>query len=129
MLIAASLFVLMFALPFPNAAFFSILQAKVAPDLQGRVFAALGQVAALLTPVAFLLAGPLADKVFEPAVRSAAWTPLAWLVGVGPGAGIGLMLVIAGAATGLLTLAVYALPAIRRLEATLPDYEAVAQTV
>jgi MFS family permease len=124
--IAASFFMLMFSLPFVNAALMSILQTKVAPDLQGRVFAALSQVTALLMPAAFLVAGPLADRVFEPVTRLAAWRYAAWLVGAGQGAGMGLMLVIGGVLTTLVSLAVYALPAVRRMEATLPDYEAAA---
>src|SRR5205085_8707202 len=67
--IGASLFLLLFALAFTNAPFWSILQAKVAPDLQGRVFAAYLQGVTLLAPLAFLVAGPLADQVFEPATR------------------------------------------------------------
>jgi hypothetical protein len=123
--IGASLFAQMFAIPIVNAAFISVLQAKVAPDLQGRVFAVIGQVAALLTPAAYLIAGPLADKVFEPAARSAAWGPLVWLTGAGQGAGMGLMFLIAGVALALLSLGVYALPATRQMEDTLPDFEAV----
>ena len=71
--IGASLFLMFFALAFTNAPFWSILQAKVAPDLQGRVFAAYLQVLMLLTPLAFLVAGPLADRVFEPARRLPVW--------------------------------------------------------
>ena len=110
--------------PITNAATMSILQAKVAPDLQGRVFAAFGQINGVLTPLAYLLAGPLADRVFEPARRLPSWRFVAWAVGLGPGAGIGLMFVVAGALTALLSLAVYALPVIRRLEADLPDHQA-----
>ncbi len=125
--IAASLFMLMFTLPFANAAFMSVLQTKVAPDLQGRVFAALSQITTLLVPAAYLLAGPLADRVFEPMAHRAAWGAAAWLVGVGQGAGIGLMFVIGGGLTASLSGVVYALPSIRRMEANLPDYE-VAKT-
>lgn len=119
--LAAAFIVFMAMMPITNAATISILQAKVAPDLQGRVFAAFGQINGVLTPLAFLIAGPLADQVFEPARRLPTWRAVAWAVGAGPGAGIGLMFVIGGALTLLLTLAVYALPAIRHLEADLPD--------
>ena len=88
--LAASFFVFMFTVPITNAATISIFQAKVAPDLQGRVFAAVGQINGVLAPVAFLIAGPLADQVFEPARRLVAWRAVAWAVGAGPGAGIGL---------------------------------------
>jgi MFS family permease len=126
--IAASLFMLMFANPFIEAAAMSILQAKTAPDLQGRVFAAVGQITALLRPAAYLVAGPLADRVFEPGRRAPAWRLVAWLVGADQGAGIGLMFVVGGTLTLFLILAVYGLPVIRRMEATLPDHDAAAET-
>jgi DHA3 family macrolide efflux protein-like MFS transporter len=120
--IAASLFMLMFAVPFIEAAAMSIFQAKTPPDLQGRVFASIGQLTALLRPMAYLIAGPLADRVFEPARRMPLWRHVAWLVGAGQGAGIGLMFVIGGTLTLFLILAVYGVPAIRRMETTLPDH-------
>ena len=120
--IAASLFGLSFALVWANAPFSSILQAKVPPDLQGRVFAAIGQAAMLMTPLAGLIAGPLADRIFEPARRLPAWRSVGWLVGAGPGAGMGLMFVVAGVLLLAGSSAAYAIPAVRRLEADLPDH-------
>jgi hypothetical protein len=64
----------------------------------------------------------LADRVFEPARHGPAWGNVAWLVGAGPGAGMALMFAVAGALIVALSLAVYAVPAVRRLEADLPDY-------
>ena len=124
--IALSLFLCMFAIPFINAALTSMLQEKVPPDLQGRVFATLGQIVALLTPLSYLASGPLADRLFEPARRLPLWSNVAWLVGAGRGAGMGLMFAISGLLTLLVSLAVYAIPAIRRMEETLPDYQATA---
>ncbi len=120
--LGAALFLLLFVLAFANAPFWSIMQAKIAPDLQGRVFAAYLQVAMLLAPLASLVAGPLADRVFEPARRQSIWRDVGWLVGVGPGAGMGMMFVVAGSVILTLSLAVYAIPAVRRLEADLPDH-------
>jgi hypothetical protein len=124
--LAAAFFAFMVMLPFVNTASASIFQAKVAPDVQARVFAAKGQIATLTMPLALLIAGPLVDRVAEPAVRSPGWRAVAWLVGAHAGAGMGLLLVIAGLATAALSLVAYALPAMRRLEATLPDHAAVA---
>jgi DHA3 family macrolide efflux protein-like MFS transporter len=124
--IGASLFLVLFALTFTDAPFWSIMQAKIAPDLQGRVFAAHLQVAMLMAPLAFLVAGPLADRVFEPARHQPAWQSVGWLVGVGPGAGMGMMFVVAGTLILALSLAVNAIPAVRRLEADLPDHAAAA---
>jgi MFS transporter, DHA3 family, macrolide efflux protein len=124
--LGASLFLMLFALAFTDAPFWSILQAKVAPDLQGRVFAAYLQLIMLLGPLAFLVAGPLADRVFEPARHQPVWQSVGWLVGDRPGAGMGLMFVVAGVLILALSLAVYAIPAVRRLEADLPDHVAAA---
>jgi DHA3 family macrolide efflux protein-like MFS transporter len=122
--LAASFFAFMFALPFVNTASTSIFQAKVAPDVQGRVFAAISQIGVLTMPLALLIAGPLTDRVAEPAVRLPSWKLVAWLVGAHAGAGMGLLLVFGGLATAALSLFAYALPAIRQLEATLPDHAA-----
>jgi DHA3 family macrolide efflux protein-like MFS transporter len=124
--IGASLFATSFAIAFANAPFFSILQAKIAPDLQGRVFAAYFQIAMLMTPLAAVIAGPLADRVFEPARRQPVWQSVGWLVGVRSGAGMGMIFVVAGALILGISLAVYAIPAVRRLEADLPDHAAAA---
>ncbi|MCD4687423.1 MAG: MFS transporter [Anaerolineae bacterium] len=125
-LMGMALFGMMIPLPIINAAFMSVLQIKTPADLQGRVFAAVTQIAMLLSPISYLLAGPLADQVFEPAVGTAAWDVVAPLVGTQEGAGIGLMAVIAGTLIILSSAAFYALPMVRHMEATLPDYEAVA---
>jgi hypothetical protein len=71
-----------------------------------------------------LLAGPLADLVFEPAMMpGGSWVPLfGWLVGNGPGAGMSVMFVIAGALGMLVGLAGYAIPIIRGVESILPDH-------
>jgi len=109
------------ATPFIMAPTQSLMQAKVAPEVQGRVFAAVDQFVTLLSLGTYLVAGPLADRVFEPAVGQPGWKVVAPLVGNGRGAGMGLMCVIGGALTVLVSLVVYAIPAIRHMEANLPD--------
>ncbi len=124
--LGAALFLTLLPIPMINASFSSMLQAKVAPDVQGRVFAVLGQIGSFLTPLAYLLAGPLADQVFEPAVGQAGWETVAPLVGNGVGSGMGMIIAIGGALAALTTVVVYALPSVRHMEANLPDYEPVA---
>jgi MFS family permease len=125
--LGATLFLLMLPLPMVNASFMSMIQAKVPPDLQGRVFAALSQVSLGLMPIALMLIGPLADRVFEPAVGGPGWDVVAPLVGSERGAGMGLIFFIAGSLMFLLTIAVYSRRSVREMEATLPDYAAVAR--
>ena len=105
----------------------AIWQAKVAPDVQGKVFAARRLIAQLSAPVAMLLAGPLADAVFEPAMMpgGALARLLGPLAGTGPGAGMGLMFVMSGVAGTLVGLGGYLFPAIRRVETAIPNHDAV----
>jgi hypothetical protein len=71
-----------------------------------------------------LLAGPVADNVFGPAMMpEGSWANLfGWLVGTGPGAGISLMFVVAGGLGMLVALGGYAIPAVRNVEDNLPDH-------
>ncbi|MCL5999026.1 MAG: hypothetical protein M1546_23645 [Chloroflexi bacterium] len=48
----------------------AIYQAKVPPDVQGRVFAARRMIAFLTNPLSPLIAGVLADRVLEPVMRT-----------------------------------------------------------
>ncbi|MFC2078301.1 MFS transporter, partial [Candidatus Bipolaricaulota bacterium] len=59
--------------PFVNGASQSIWQAKVAPDVQGRVFSARRMIAFGIGPVVPVLAGMLADYVTEPAMTTVTW--------------------------------------------------------
>jgi MFS family permease len=114
-----------FVTVFINASNQAIWQSKVPPDVQGRVFAARRMIAQVVGPLGILLAGPLADRVFEPAMReggSLAGT-FGGLVGTGPGAGIGLLMVITGGLAALVGLAGYWIPAIRDAESLLPDHD------
>ncbi|WP_373528908.1 MFS transporter [Nostoc sp.] len=100
-----------------------ILQKKVAPDVQGRVFALSQMIAGAALPLAYLIAGPLADKVFEPLLATDG--PLAGtigkLIGVGSGRGIGLLFVVVGIFTMLTGVAAYQYPPLRLIEKELPD--------
>lgn len=120
-----STFFMMLWVPMINASFLSVMQIKTPPDLQGRVFAALSQVSLLLMPLSYLIAGPLADRVLEPAIGSGAWDLVAPLVGRDPGAGIGLIMLCNGVLLSVTSLAVYGVPMIRHFEQTLPDYAPV----
>ncbi len=108
----------------------SIWQSKVPPEVQGRVFAARGLVTSIADPLSLALGGILADRLFEPAMMpDGNLTPiLGGLVGTGPGAGMGVMLVICGLLSAFSGLAGYAIPAVRHVEDILPDYVPVLAT-
>jgi MFS family permease len=114
-----------FFIPFINGSNQAIWQAKVAPDVQGRVFAARRLIAQITVPVALLLTGPLADQVFEPAMREGGvWTSaFSWLVGTGPGAGMALMFILFGLIGVMVGFGGYLFPAIRNAEDLLPDHK------
>lgn len=123
---AAASFVGSFFAPIINGSNQAIWQAKVAPDVQGRVFTTRRLIAWLVIPLASLAAGPLADRVFEPAMQEGGRLASLFgpLVGSGPGAGIALMFVF----TGLLAMAAgasgYLFRIVRDAEILLPDHDA-----
>ena len=111
---------------FTNGASQSIWQAKVAPDVQGRVFSARRMIAWSVGPITPILAGLLADYVTEPAMTGNTWLAqtFGWMVGNTPGSGMALQLVL----TGVLYITVAVLtylfvPHVRNLEAELPDHD------
>ncbi len=120
---ATGLFVLLVCLPIAGGTSQAIWQAKVPPHLQGRVFSLQAMLGLAATPLAYLLAGPLADGVFEPLLATGG--PLAAtvgrLTGTGPGRGVGLLFLV----LGLFTIAVAAFALfhdrVRHLEEEIPD--------
>jgi DHA3 family macrolide efflux protein-like MFS transporter len=123
---AAAGFFAMFFVPILNGSNQAIWQTKVAPDLQGRVFATRSLIAQISTPVSMLLSGPLADYVFEPAMMPGGRlaSVIGGLIGTGPGAGMKSMFFIAGILGILVGLSGYAFPIVRNIEDILPDYQA-----
>jgi DHA3 family macrolide efflux protein-like MFS transporter len=47
--------------PITNGPVFAIMQARVAPEMQGRVFTLLQSAASAMSPLSLLIAGPVAD--------------------------------------------------------------------
>jgi MFS family permease len=115
-------FVAVLFAPLINASNQAIWQAKVPPDVQGRVFASRRMIAWGVAPVSRLLAGPLADRVLEPAFTTGDGM-LARVFGTGPGAGMGFQLAVAGVLTALIGLGGYLFPIVRNAEDLLPDHD------
>jgi hypothetical protein len=113
-------------IPFIVSGYNTIWQLKVAPAIQGRVLAVADMFRSLPKPVGYLLAGPIADRLLEPAMQpGGALTPLfGWLVGTGPGAGIGLMFVGTAICGTVMSCSGYLFRAIRCVEDELPDHDA-----
>jgi len=121
---AAGAFFVTFFLALLNTSSGAIWQAKVPPDVQGRVFAVRRMVGAVGAPIAMLCAGPLADYVFEPLMASGRplTEVLAHVVGTGPGAGMSLMFVLGGGGGLLLALAGLATRRLRDIDTLIPDH-------
>jgi hypothetical protein len=120
-------FLAAFFIPFIVGANQSIWQSKVAPEVQGRVFSARGMLQPLSMPLGYLLAGPLADHLFEPAMMAngSLTGAFGWLVGSGPGAGMALMFFCTSLLGMAMSLSGYLFPAVRNIEGELPDHDAV----
>lgn len=122
-LIAVGTVLLMLGSPVVNTASQVIWQLKVTPEMQGRVFALRRMVAQAAYPLGIVLAGPLADRVFEPLLAPGGGLAgsLGRVIGIGPGRGIGFMFILAGLGTVILAAAGWAHPRVRRLEEEIPD--------
>ena len=109
--------------PIANAASQAIWLAKVAPDVQGRVFAARMMIGSAITPLAYLLAGPLADRVAEPlmAEGGALASTAGRILGTGAGRGMGLIVVVTGLVVAVAPIVAALIRPIRRVEVELPD--------
>ena len=110
--------------PIVNVSMDSFLQAKVPPDLQGRVFSASDFISQAMLPITPLLAGYFGDRIFEPAMGTggALADLFGWLVGTGPGSGFGLLIFLCGIGGTLIGLAGYLIPSLRNIDKLLPDF-------
>jgi hypothetical protein len=110
--------------PVVNVSIDAFLQAKVPPDLQGRVFSASDFISQAMIPFTALIAGYFGDQVFEPAMRTGGSlvTTFGWLVGTGPGSGFGLLILLCGIGGTLVGLAGYLTPSIRNVDVLVPDF-------
>jgi MFS transporter, DHA3 family, macrolide efflux protein len=95
-----------------------IWQSKVPAALQGRVIGSLRTVTFSTLPITFVLAGPLADRVFEPLMSpsGALSGSVGRLMGVGPGRGIALLLLVVGVVPLAGAIVGYLSPRIRGVE-------------
>lgn len=97
-LVAAGAFVAHLTIAVVNGSSQTIWQTEVEPELQGRVFSISDMISRSCTPLAYVLVGPLADGVFEPALASegALAGSLGILIGTGPGRGVAALFMLQG---------------------------------
>jgi len=126
-LVAVAAFLFYFTLPFVSGSSQAIWQSKVPPEVQGRVFAVRRMIAWSSVPLSYMVAGPLAQYVFEPMLSQGGLLAgsVGRFIGTGPGRGIGFLFVIMGGLTLLIVACGYFYPRLRLLEDevidTIPD--------
>jgi hypothetical protein len=122
-LITIGLFVALLQIPVLNSCSQAIWQTKTEPGMQGRVFGIRMMIAWFSNPLAYFLAGPLAEHVFEPLMAVHGFLAGTWLkaIGTGPGRGIGLFLVLNGLVALIGTTGCYWKRRLWRLEDEVPD--------
>ncbi len=114
--------------PLCNSSNQAIWQSKTPPDVQGKVFAARRVIAWGASPLATLIAGPLADRWLSPGMLpGGSLAPMFGpLVGTGPGTGISL-LGVGVAVLGLLVMGLmFGVRRVRDVEVLVPDFESVS---
>jgi MFS family permease len=118
-----------FAASLPIPLFYSssnaIWYSKVPPALQGRVLAADQMIGLVITAFSALIAGPLVDRIFEPAMQSGGSLAGVFgaIVGTGSGAGIALLYTFTALCTMLVGIGGYAFRTLRDVEVLLGDRE------
>jgi MFS family permease len=101
----------------------TLWQRKIAPGMQGRVFAILEMIGRSAAPLAIALAGPLAERVFEPLMSggSSFATNIGAIIGTGAGRGIGLMFLLMGLVKAGSAAAGWLFRPLRSVEEALPN--------
>ncbi len=120
-LVASAIF--FFAMPISSACSEVIWQSKVAPQFQGRVLAATWMVTIGSTQLGYLVSGPLAQYIFEPLMVTDGLlaSSVGALIGTGAGRGIGLMFIVFGGLSIVITVLSYFSRRLRNVEVELPD--------
>ncbi|GAA6618280.1 hypothetical protein NUACC26_040910 [Scytonema sp. NUACC26] len=122
-LLATATFFFLLCIPPVNGGAVVIFQKKVPVAIQGRVFALNSALTGASLLLGYALAGPLADRIFEPlmATNSPLARSIGQIIGIGLGRGIGLLFIIIGVLTMLTTVVAYQYPPLRFVESELPD--------
>jgi MFS transporter, DHA3 family, macrolide efflux protein len=122
-LVTSAAFVVFFSFAISNGTIRTLMNSKVEVGAQARVFAMSFMMTSLAQPLGYLIAGPLADRVFGPLLAFNG--PLAGsvgkILGVGPGRGIAMMFIVAAILNLVVIAGGYSFRPLRMLESDLPD--------
>lgn len=122
-LIGAGLFITGISFVFVSASNRVIWQIKADPQVQGRVFSLQAALGVGAQSLGILIAGPLAEGLFEPLMsgQGALVGSVGELIGSGPGRGIAVMFLILGMLQLLIAVVSSTVSRVRLLEDSLPD--------
>ena len=97
-IITVSGFLFFAALPFVNTSADVLARSNIPDEKQGRAWGLIGILSQFGFVIAYAVSGVLADRVFNPLLRSngALAATVGRIIGVGDGRGIGLLLIISG---------------------------------
>ncbi len=123
-------FLMFLSIPPAQSASYALWQTKVPSHLLGRCMSMLRMTGEAALPLGYLLAGPLAEYVFEPALMpgGALASSVGSVIGVGPGRGLGLMFIVLGFALSAIAAIGYAMRSVREIDRALPDATAANAT-
>jgi predicted MFS family arabinose efflux permease len=101
----------------------ALWQTKVPPGMQGRVLSLRRMISMSGLPLAYVLAGPLADGLFEPMLRpgGALVSSLGQVIGSGMGRGTGVLFSVIGGLMLVLVTATDLNPRSRRVQEEVPN--------
>lgn len=121
--VSLGIFVILVSVPIGAGISQAFWQSKIPPELQGRVFSLRTLLAMGATPASYLLAGPLADGVFEPMLAGDGLlaTSVGSVIGTGPGRGIGAFFIVLGISIVAVVIYTARHPQIRSLDVAVPD--------
>lgn len=122
-LCTVAIFFHFFSLPIVVSCRHAIFQSKIMPHVQARVFAINRMLINFSLLLAYLVAGPLADYVFEPllTINGSLAGSVGKIIGVGPGRGIGLLFIVMGMLLIVVIVTSYFSPRLRLVESELPN--------
>jgi len=114
-----------FFMPWLGSCNQAIWLSKVEPSIQGKVFASRFLIAQIATPLAFAISGPLADNIFEPAMKTGGSLAniFGGLFGTGAGAGMALQMALFSSLGIVISLCGYRFYNLRNVEFILPDHD------
>ncbi|MDU3124697.1 MAG: MFS transporter [Finegoldia magna] len=122
--IAVGFFLFMIPTPYANGTLGSLMQLKIETKMLGRVGSLVDCLMKIVTPIAIILAGFLADNVFNPLLVKGGKlsdTFIGKIIGVGNGRGIGLLFVICGTILLIICVSMLLNKNINQLEELNPD--------